>query len=341
MTHYTRGVVGQKAGEEAAGKTAEGQMKRALVTGGAGFIGSNIVKRLLVLGIDCVVLDNLSSGYRENLLQGTTFIEGDIRDRITIEQAMFGCDLVFHLAASVGNKRSIEDPVFDSAVNLLGTLNVLEAARRHGIERIVFSSSAAVYGEMKNIPIRENHPQDPDSPYGISKLAAERMCLIYNKLFNMHNICLRYFNVYGLNQRFDSYGNVIPIFVNHILNKQPLTIYGDGKQTRDFINVGDVAVANVHAAQSRDAKGVFNIGSATNVTISALARTIQDLSGIETRIFYALPRPGDVQFSLADIKAANGAFAFVPNISLTTGLSEYIAWTRNDPVAIEQREKIQ
>jgi UDP-glucose 4-epimerase len=156
-------------------------MKKALITGGAGFIGSNIVKRLLEIGIESVVLDNLSSGYRVNLLQGAKFVEGDVRDKERIEQAIVGCDFIFHLAASVGNKRSIDDPSSDSAVNLLGTINILETAKNHGIKRIVFSSSAGVYGEPDSLPIREAHPQNPDSPYGTSKLAAEKMCLVYNR----------------------------------------------------------------------------------------------------------------------------------------------------------------
>ena len=174
---------------------------RVLVTGGAGFIGSNIVKRLLEQGSQPVVLDDLSSGYRENLLPEVKFIKGDARDREAVEKAMAGCSVVLHLAASVGNKRSIDDPLTDAGINLIGTLNVLEAARKHGIKRVVFSSSAGIFGELKTLPIAEDHPQDPDSPYGTSKLAAEKMCLVYNKLYGMRNVCLRYFNVYGLNQR--------------------------------------------------------------------------------------------------------------------------------------------
>ncbi len=164
-----------------------------LVTGGAGFIGSNIVKRLLELGHVPVVLDNLSSGFRQNLGPDVPFIEGDVRDDRAVAVAARDCGAILHLAASVGNKRSIDYPLVDSAINILGTLNVLEVARREGIARVIFSSSAGIFGELKTLPIAEDHPQEPDSPYGTSKLAAEKMCLVYNKLYGMYNICLRYF----------------------------------------------------------------------------------------------------------------------------------------------------
>ena len=187
---------------------------KALITGGAGFIGSNIVRQWLSLGHQAVVLDNLSSGYARNLVAEAAFVEGDIRDEAAIERAMAGCDVVFNLAASVGNKRAIDHPVEDSEINVLGLLKVLEAARRHNIRKVVQSSSAGIFGELKTLPIREDHPQDPDTPYGVSKLAGEKHCLAYNKLYNMENVCLRYFNVYGPHQRFDAYGNVIPIFAD-------------------------------------------------------------------------------------------------------------------------------
>jgi len=309
---------------------------RILVTGGAGFIGSNIVKRLLAQGGQPVVLDDLSSGYKENLLSEVKFIKGDVRIRETVEKAMAGCGAVFHLAASVGNKRSIDDPLTDANINVIGTLNVLEAARKHSIKRVVFSSSAGIFGELKTLPIAEDHPQDPDSPYGTSKLAAEKMCLVYNKLYGMRNVCLRYFNVFGLNQRYDAYGNVIPIFANRILKDESLTIYGDGEQTRDFVNVADVADANISAAFSHDACGVFNIGSGTRVTINALARLIQEAAGENVGIEYAPSRPGDVRDSLADINAAKNAFGFAPETDIEHGLTEYMKWIKEDLITIEQ-----
>jgi len=313
---------------------------KAIVTGGAGFIGSNIVKRLLDLGHEPVVLDNLSSGYIENLYPGVSFVEGDLRDKEVIESAMIGCQAVFHLAASVGNKRSIDHPLDDASINVLGTLNVLEAARANGIDRVVFSSSAGIFGELKTLPIAEDHPQDPDSPYGTSKLAAEKMCLVYNKLYGMHNVCLRYFNVFGPHQRYDAYGNVIPIFANRVLKHAALTIYGDGEQTRDFVNVRDVADANIQAALTLGVQGVFNLGSGTRITINELARLIQDIAGVQLGVAYALPRPGDVRHSLADIRAAQAAFDFKPQVVFEQGLAEYWRWISQDPVTPRQLETI-
>ena len=174
---------------------------RALVTGGAGFIGSNVVGLLLQRGHEVLVLDDLSSGYRDNLRPEATFREADVRDADTLRTVAAGCSAIFHLAASVGNKRSIDDPRHDAEVNLVGMVSVLEAARANSIDKVVFSSSAGIFGELKTLPIDEDHPQDPDSPYGVSKLAAEKLALVYNKLYGMHNVCLRYFNVYGPHQR--------------------------------------------------------------------------------------------------------------------------------------------
>jgi UDP-glucose 4-epimerase len=303
-----------------------------LVTGGAGFIGSNIVLSLLSQGKSVVVLDNLSSGYRENLCSDAEFIQGDIRDAETVFRAASKCDGIIHLAASVGNKRSIDNPGSDAESNLIGTIHVLEAARRERIRRIVLSSSAGIFGELKTLPISEDHPQDPDSPYGVSKLAAEKMCLVYNRLYGMENVCLRYFNVYGPHQRFDAYGNVIPIFAAGILKREPLTIFGDGEQTRDFVNVHDVVAANIAAATASGAHGVFNIGSGTSVTINELAGMMIGLSGREVAVNHASPRKGDVRDSLADIRKARSVLGFEPEVFLREGLAEYWDWFVRDGV---------
>lgn len=312
---------------------------RVLVTGGAGFIGSNVVARLLAGGHTVVILDNLASGYAENVPAGVQFVQADVRDGPAVTATAAGCAVIVHLAASVGNTRSIEHPLDDAAINVLGTLNVLEAARAHGMRRVVFSSSAGIFGELKTLPIAEDHPQDPDSPYGVSKLAAEKLCLVYNKLYKMQNVCLRYFNVYGPQQRYDAYGNVIPIFANRLLRGQPLTIFGDGEQTRDFVNARDVAAANVQAAFAEDAQGAFNLGSATRVTINELARLLQAAAGTSTGVQYAPPRPGDVRDSLAAIDCARAAFGFAPQVTLADGLAEYVAWIRQDPVTARQLER--
>ena len=305
---------------------------KALITGGAGFIGSNIVELLLAEGHDVVVLDDLSSGYKENLFRETEFVAGDVSTAEKALSAARGCDVIFHLAASVGNTRSIDDPVRDSEVNVIGTLRVLEAARIYGIKRVVASSSAGIFGELKTLPISEDHPQDPDSPYGTSKLAAEKICLVYNKLYGMKNVCLRYFNVYGKRQRFDAYGNVIPIFAERMLRHQPVTIFGDGEQTRDFVHVSDVARANYFAALSPEATGPFNLGSASRISINGLAEMMAGIIGVDVGIVHGPPRPGDVRDSLAAIDRARVAFGFKPSVELEEGLRSYIEWLRADAV---------
>lgn len=305
---------------------------KCLVTGGAGFIGSNLVKELLNEGHEVVVLDNFLSGYKSNLesLQEAELIEGDIRDENAVSKAVHGKEVVFHLAASVGNKRSIDNPILDAEINVMGTLQVLEAARKEGVRKIVASSSAGIFGELKTLPIKEDHPIDPDSPYGSSKLCEEKECLAYAKLFNIEAICLRYFNVYGPNQRFDAYGNVIPIFAFKMLRGEPLTIYGDGDQTRDFVNVHDVVQANIRASKTTGLSGAFNIGSGTRITINKLVDLLRDASGIDPAVSHGAPRPGDVRHSLADISAARSGFGFAPSYGLEAGLKEYMSWAKQE-----------
>lgn len=312
---------------------------KALVTGGAGFIGSNLVELLVTEGHEVVIVDDISSGYEENLHAQATFFRGDVSAPGVMDEAAAGCDVIFHLAASVGNTRSIDNPVRDSEINVIGTLRVLEAARTHSIERVVFSSSAGIFGELKTLPIAEGHPQDPDSPYGASKLAAEKMCLVYNKLYDMKNVCLRYFNVYGRRQRYDAYGNVIPIFAERMLRDREVIIFGDGEQTRDFVNVKDVARANYLAGTSADAAGSFNLGSGSRVSITELARIMGSFVGKPVNVVYGDTRPGDVRDSLAAIDAARDAFGFVPTVELESGLEEYLAWLANDSVTLARWER--
>ena len=305
---------------------------KALVTGGSGFIGSNLVKQLLADGHQVIVLDNLSSGYRSNIsiFPDVHFIEGDIRDESAVAEAVKGAEVVFHLAASVGNKRSIDHPLLDADINVMGTLKVLEAARNAGVRKIVASSSAGIFGELKTIPIKEDHPVEPDTPYGSSKLCMEKECLAYAKLYNIEAVCLRYFNVYGQNQRFDAYGNVIPIFAFQMLRGETLTIFGDGEQTRDFINVRDVVQANIKAAMARGVSGAFNTGSGDRISINALVELIRQTSGLIPMVEHGAPRPGDVRHSLADISAARDAFGFKPVVQLEEGLTEYMAWAKEE-----------
>jgi UDP-glucose 4-epimerase len=306
---------------------------QTLVTGGAGFIGSNVVALLVAEGHTVTVLDNLSSGYRQNLAPypQARWVEGDVRDSQAVNDAVRGVEVIYHLAASVGNARSIAHPLDDAEINILGTLRVLEAARQHGVRKVIFSSSAGIFGELVNLPIREDHPVEPDSPYGASKLGAEKLCLAYAKLYSsLECVCLRYFNVYGVNQRFDAYGNVIPIFAQRLLLGQPIMIYGDGEQTRDFVNVRDVAQANYRASLVPGLSGAFNLGSATRVSINWLAETMRAVCGRPGIIQYSEPRRGDVRHSLADIAAAQAAFGYQPTVDLEAGLDEYLAWAERE-----------
>lgn len=305
---------------------------KTLVTGGAGFIGSNLVKQLLADGHQVTVLDNLSSGYRSNILKfpDLRFIEDDIRNEFAVAEAVKGVEVVFHLAASVGNKRSIDYPLLDADINVMGTLKVLEAARNAGVRKIVASSSAGIFGELKTLPIKEDHPVEPDTPYGSSKLCMEKECLAYAKLYDIEAVCLRYFNVYGPNQRFDAYGNVIPIFAFKMLRNETLTIFGDGEQTRDFINVRDVVQANIKAAMTRGISGAFNTGSGDRISINCLVELIKNCSNLNPQVEFSSPRPGDVRHSLADISAARSALGFKPSVSLEEGLTEYMAWAKEE-----------
>jgi UDP-glucose 4-epimerase len=305
-------------------------LRKVLVTGGAGFIGSNVARAVREeTDAEIVVLDNLSSGYVENL-EGleATFVQGDVRNESDVRRAMHGCDTVFHLAASVGNTRSIEHPIQDSEINVLGTLRVLESARHSGVTKVVYSSSAGIFGELKTLPIREDHPIEPDTPYGASKLCAEKLCLSYAKLYPIECVCLRYFNVYGANQRYDAYGNVIPIFAHRVLHHQPVTIFGDGEQTRDFVNVRDVAAANLNAARTAGVSGAFNIASGTRITINRLAALVIAESGEPATIEHAPTRKGDVRHSLADIAAARAALGFEPRVAIEDGLRQYMTWSK-------------
>ncbi len=306
-------------------------MKSVLVTGGAGFIGSNIVKALMNRNVTIHVLDNLATGYKENIpsAANVVFIQGDIRDETVLTKALQGVETVFHLAASVGNRRSFENPLMDAEINVLGTLRLLEGARKAGVRKIVLTSSAAVFGELRILPIREDHPIVPDSFYGVSKFAAERDSLIYGALNGISVTCLRPFNVYGPNQRYDAYGNVIPVFANRILQRKKLIIYGDGEQTRDFINVYDVVQANLLAAESK-VSGAFNLASGTQITINKLAELIQEESKTNVGVEYAPPRIGDVRHSKGDISAAKEAFGFRPSVPIEKGIGEYMEWLRND-----------
>lgn len=306
---------------------------KALVLGGSGFIGSNVSKMLLSKGVEVIVFDNLSSGNYDNIRNlKIDFIKGDILDKDAIKEVCKGIDVVFHLAASVGRQRSIDNPQLDSEINLIGTINVLEGMRANGVNKIVYSSSAAIFGELQSPEIDENHPQNADSPYGVSKLAAEKMILSYSEIYDIKAVCLRYFNIYGVNQRYDLYGNVIPIFAHRLFAGEPLLIYGDGTQTRDFVNVYDVARANVMAGLKYNKTEVFNLGSGESITINKLAQMMQEISGINNGINYLPVRKADVKHCKANANKVAEIMKFKTVVSLEEGLAEYIEWYKNNLV---------
>ena len=304
----------------------------ALVTGGAGFIGSSVVRRLLSEGHKVTIIDNLSSGYKSNI-EGldVEFVEGDILDGELVKSLCKGKDVVFHLAASVGRQRSIDNPILDAQINLIGTTNILEGIREHGVKRIVYSSSAAIFGELKMTVIDESHPQDADCPYGVTKLAAEKQILAYAGLFGFTAVCLRYFNVFGMRQRFDAYGNVIPIFANNAYKNLPIKIFGDGEQTRDFICAKDVANINYLAGTKEDISTcVINLGSGNTITINELASMIVDLTGTKSEIVHMPPRIGDVRHCKADITNLKKVLDYVPSTDFKGDLIEYLNWFKSD-----------
>jgi UDP-glucose 4-epimerase len=304
---------------------------KALVTGGAGFIGSNIVDLLLEKGCKVTVFDNLSTGYIHNINpEKVNFIEGDVRDFELLLEATKNIDVIFHLAASIGNKKSIENPILDSEINVLGTLNVLECARKNNVKTIVYSSSAAIFGELNTISIDENHKLNPDSPYGVSKLSAEKHLLCYGKLYDIKVVGLRYFNVFGKRQRFDEYGNVIPIFAERLINNEPLTIFGNGEQTRDFVNVKDVANANYIAAVNSPKSNVYNIGSGHNITINKLAKMLLQIAKSSVTLNYGPHRKGDVLHCKANINKISTDLGFTPSKEIYNELEEYWEWFVND-----------
>ncbi|SOB98401.1 SDR family NAD(P)-dependent oxidoreductase [Pseudobutyrivibrio ruminis] len=310
---------------------------KALITGGAGFIGSNLVELLVKEGHEVRVFDNLSSGHIENISEyingkDIEYIGGDVRDADALCKAMKNIDVVYHMAASVGRQRSIDNPALDSTINLVGTVNVLEGMRHNDVHKIVYSSSAAIFGELKTPSIDEDHIQNADSPYGVSKLAAEKMILSYSGIHNIVGICLRYFNIYGKNQRFDAYGNVIPIFAKRIFDSEHISIYGDGEQTRDFVNVSDVARANYISSIKCEQTSIYNLGSGTTITINELASMMKKIANKDVIIDYLPERVGDVKHCKADASKIARELGFRVEKDLDEGLNEYISWYRDNCV---------
>jgi nucleoside-diphosphate-sugar epimerase len=298
---------------------------KALVTGGAGFIGSHIAAKLLSLGHRVRILDNFSSGRQESLdaCPGAEFIRGDITDPGHCRAACRDCDVVFHHAALVSVQESLARPADSFDINVGGTLNVLLAARDAGARRVVFASSAAVYGDDPELPKRESMLPTPISPYGADKAAAEQYVLLAGRLWGMETVVLRYFNAFGPRQDPEGdYAAVIPKFIARLVAGQPPTIYGDGHQTRDFLYIDDVVAANLLAAESPEAPGeIFNIAGGTTTSLLELLGILQRATGLSTPPEYAPERRGDIRASAADITRARSRLGFAPSTSLADGLA--------------------
>ncbi len=311
------------------------QFKNALVTGGAGFIGSHIADALLAEGCTVTVLDNLSTGRLSNLehiKDRITFHKGDIQDPELLAYAAKDCEVIFHLAAVVSVPQTVEQPVDSALVNDIGTLRVLETARKNRVKRVVFSSSCAVYGDDPELPKREVMIPKPLSPYAVQKLTGEFYARLYHDLYGVGTVCLRYFNVYGPRQDPSSpYSGVISIFMKKAVAKEMPVIYGDGTQSRDFVFVKDVVKANLLAASTSHAEGkTFNIGTGKAVTIRSLWKIICDMAGFHIGPAYHSPRPGDIRESLANIDQAKAILGFHPDYLFEKGLETTFEWYRKD-----------
>jgi nucleoside-diphosphate-sugar epimerase len=297
---------------------------KALVTGGAGFIGSHIASRLRALGHDVRILDNLSSGRQENLdaSPGAHFLRGDVTVTGDCEAACAGRDVVFHHAALVSVQESLDHPDRSFRINVGGTLNMLLAARKYGVKRFIFASSAAVYGDDPRLPKEESMDATPISPYGADKAAAEQYVLLAGRLWGLEPVVLRYFNVFGPRQDPNGeYAAVIPRFVARLAAGEPPTIFGDGRQTRDFLYIDDVVAANLLAVESPAAPGgIFNIARGEPVDLLGVLNILREATGLDTRPTHAPARVGDIVHSSADTRRAASLLGFSPATPLASGL---------------------
>ena len=303
---------------------------RALVTGGAGFIGSHLVEELVRRGHQVVVLDDLSTDRVENIekfLKGANaeLVRGSVTDFSLVAGLVKDVTCIFHLAALASVPWSIENPRACHEININGTLNILLAAIEKGVRKVVYSSSSAVYGDAPTLPKREEMAPQPLSPYAVAKLAGEYYCQVFNEVYKLPTVCLRYFNVYGPRQDPNSqYAAAIPSFIQRALAGKPPIVFGDGEQTRDFTFANDAVEANILAAES-ETSGIFNIGSGQGITINRLVKLVLELTGSQVKPVYRKSRVGDVRHSLADISRAK-TFGYEPQYDLKAGLIETIEW---------------
>lgn len=303
---------------------------RALVTGGAGFIGSNLVEALIARGDEVVVLDDLCTGYVDNVPPSARFIKGSITDPAAVAEAVQGCDVVFHLAAHRAVLRSVHDPVTTTHANVDGLVTVLWAAHQAGARRFVSSSSSSIYGGAAVMPTTEDAPALPRSPYAVGKLAGEHFCRVFAELYGMETVSLRYFNVYGPRQRPDSaYAAVIPLFIEALTTAAPPEVHGTGAQSRDFTYVGDAVAANLAAATApaEQCSGkAYNIAGGRAWSLLDLLEILGELLEVTPRPVHTSPRPGDVMHTLADLTRAASDLAWAPTVDFRDGLERTLRW---------------
>jgi UDP-glucose 4-epimerase len=301
---------------------------RVLVTGGTGFIGGHLVKRLLERGLEVTVLDNLFTGSMRNLEEANAvkFVKGEITDRSLADKLMADADMVIHLAAIVDHETCLRDPVLVQEVNVNGTQILLEEARRRDVHRFVYASSAAVYGHATQLPIKEDARLAPISPYGVSKAEAEQLCLDYGESHGMLVACLRFFNVFGPRQTARQYSGVITEFMKNLREGKPPLIYGDGLQTRDFVNVLDVVDAIMLATDSETATAVFNVATGVETTIEDLALKLISIANQNSKPSHAPPREGDIRRSVGDISKAKDQLGYSPKTNLLEDLRGLWNW---------------
>ncbi|MBA7529677.1 UDP-N-acetylglucosamine 4-epimerase [subsurface metagenome] len=303
---------------------------KTVITGGAGFIGSNLAEELSKeTDTEIIIVDDLSTGRIENLRkfnQNIKFVRGSITDLDLLKMIFEDVDYVFHQAAIPSVPRSIKDPIASNNANINGTLKVLVAAKDSSVKKVICASSSSVYGDTPELPKREDMRANPKSPYAVTKLMGEYYCDVFNEVYGLKTISLRYFNVYGPRQDpYSDYAAVIPRFINMVSENKPPVIYGDGEQTRDFTFVKDVVRANVLAAKS-DAKGIYNIANGNRISINELAEMIMKLMGKNLKPVHDAPREGDVKHSLGDISRAKKGLGYEPRYSLEEGLRGTIEW---------------
>lgn len=308
-------------------------MAEYLVTGGAGFVGSNIVEELLNRGEHVRILDNFSTGRRQNISEFIAndrfeVIEGDLRSHHIVQEAVKGVDYVLHQGALPSVPRSVKDPITTNDVNVNGTLNILEASLGAGVKRVVFASSSSVYGNGQELPKKEDMRLAPESPYALSKYTGERYCQIFTKIYGLETVCLRYFNVFGLRQDPNSqYSAAIPRFIKLIREGKSPTIYGDGEQSRDFTYVSNIVRANLLACKTAMAAGeVYNIACGQSITVNRLVERLADMLGKKVMPIYAAPRPGDVKHSYASIEKARRELGYEATVGFEEGISMLVEY---------------